>query len=282
MTDLDKQLLQLREEYHRDANKSMPVGVLGKGDSSGTVTDTAVPGNVWVREWTASGYSVAISVVNALPPGQRIWSGMGVVIGYKNGQRAIVDIDREAIKAADGNPGALPSPYTAQESITTLLVRPTNPPSLYVQVLGGNFVDSGTTYFLQTTDGSTDNPHVNLTSLIPGAGEHCYGVVYLQDDYATFEAFASTAQSTLLPLEEADTDECHVQASDFAAPLWAIRLHDDQTEITNDDIYTQGKDLRAFFNISQLGRSDSPVRKIMTGKLGHVLVGKLGHVLVRR
>jgi hypothetical protein len=73
----------------------------------------------------------------------------------------------------------------------------------------------------------------------------------------------------------------YAQKTSHSRVIWAIRLHDDQTEITNDDVYTQGKDLRGFFNISTLGAQASSIADILTDHDGNVLSDHDGNVLVQ-
>lgn len=254
--DIDREIAALRQQYQKDTNVRPDVGILGKSsDESGEITDKDVPGNVWVREWTGNGYSLPKSILNALPDGTHLYAGMGVEIGWKRNERAVIDKDR---KSGGDNPVRLPQQYTSQQSITTLLVKPTNPSSLKVQVLGGRFTVGLTTYELPTTD-ETEFPHVNLTSLVPASGNHCYAVIYLKSDYASYEAKASTAQSELLPLDETDLAEAHASKTPFSSEIWAVRLYGDQATAENDDVYVQGRDLRTFFKVA-----DTDTRTVST------------------
>lgn len=243
MSDTDKQIRQLRTHFQQIVNSNPPVGKLGK--ASGEIFDREHPGSAFARQYAGNGqFNLPASYPYLLPDGSKIFAGMAIELGWKNGVQSITSKDRIGIITGGDNPVSdATSQYTSLQSVTALLVQPTNPVSMYVQVLGDTVIVNDVTYTAPTAS-------VNLTSIEAGlaAGEHCYAVIYLLATYAGYEAKASTGKSALLSLDDTDINECHALKTAGSVALWAIEVEEGQTPFDNNDIYVlPSKDLRPFF-----------------------------------
>jgi hypothetical protein len=144
--------------------------------------------------------------------------------------------------------------WVAQQSIITGLshaISTPATPSTEVAVRGWKPIVNGTAYDFRGAQTTT------FTANIPAAGSHRLGVIFLQSDYATLETQFSTAKDVSDDLTvEADVQECLDAASTGAVALWAWRLHDAQTSITDADLWL---DLRQFLNVGDMTLAAVPI-----------------------
>lgn len=218
------------------------------GDASGNVVDSKIPGNVLVRFVTSNGLMVPGSVVG---PRNRIklLPGDPVEVIWKRGKFRIEGIDVEGEASRGNNPVVISNNGVTQQDIATLTVTQTLPTANQsVNVKAWAAIIAGTVYLFP---GSS----IDLSSLVPSAGNMRYVVVFVKSDYATLEAKGSTARSMVdVPLDITDIQEAITARTAGSTPVWAIALKDNQSTITQDDI-TRGVDLRNFVNTSELSVS---------------------------
>lgn len=250
MPTIDEEILRLNQTYRRVNNLDLLRATVG--DAFGNV-QADIPGWVWVRLQTSNGLSDKRRV---LPPAGKAMSlkpGAAVTLEYdKMGNLRIAEPDTQAdlsngvnVLAKVMQPDA--TPRMTQGSIETARVVPTNPASLFVGVKSWGPIIGNTQY-------SFAGAVVDLTTFVPAAGNIRYAVIFIKSDYATTEVFASTAVAIGdIPLGDADVQECLTAATAGSTPIWAIALNGGQTTITQDNIDTDGVDLRQMINTANSG-----------------------------
>ncbi len=217
------------------------------GDELGNIEDPTTPGNVLVRFQYNNGYGKAVSILGPvssvkLTPGAPIdtsWNPTLKRLQVKSSE-PIGSVIAGNNFLAQSLPQADSGGYVGQQSIVTALVTPQETPDLTV-VVKSWLVATGGVYTSFPGSGTLD-----LSSFVPSAGNNCYVVVFIEDDYATLIAKASTARLIAsIELGDADVQECITAAPINAVPLAVIKLIGGQTTITNTDIV---RDLRQLIN----------------------------------
>lgn len=277
MSTIEEEILGLQTNYRKENNLAyLPATV---GDASGNV-QADILGWVWVRIQSSNGL---FDKRRVLPPAGKAMSlkaGAAVTLEYdKKGNLRIAEPDTLVDLSGGVNviaqvvqPATTAPPRLTQGSLETLRVVQSSPASLIVAVKSWNPIVSGTQYFFA---GAT----VDLTSFVPSAGNMRYAVIFVKNDYATTEVFASTARSTAdVPLDSADIQECIAQAAATSTPVWAIKLTGGQTTITQDNIDMDGVDLRQLVNVASAAATNFDV--ILTDDNGDVLSDDNGNILV--
>lgn len=249
MSDLQRSLL--KSDLSRGLNRVTIRAILG--DGSGRIYDSQNPnsGYVWVQQQTSNGYSTAQRVRGPYQgaPVQMIPGNPVVLKLDTDGQLFVAGPDFQSAVSVGINPNANNASdenakgWTNQSSIVTLVSTCTPPPSLSVLVRGWMAISNlALTWF----PGGT----VDLTALVPTAGNQCIAVIVVKSDYATLAAYASTAKDSTDVLGVTDIQEALNAAAAVdpaAVPIWAWRLHDAQTTITDKDSWL---DLRQFLNLT--------------------------------
>lgn len=243
MSDFERKYVRAR--VRQVVGITMPPAIIG--DESGNVLDTTRPGYVFVRFQYQNGYGKAVSILGPtnsvkLNPGAPVNTFWNPVL-----KQPQVQSDDPIASVISGNnflaqnlPEADSGGFVGQQSIITALVTPQATPDLTVVVKSWLIV-SGGVYTRFSGSGTLD-----LSSFVPSAGNNCYVVVFIQDDYTTLIAKASTARLIAsIPLGDADVQECITAAPINAVPLVAIKLIGGQTTIANADII---HDLRQLIN----------------------------------
>lgn len=232
------------------------------GDANGVIYTPGRPGFYEVR--IATGLNSDGSPRFSQPASVRLKLGMSLTItpgaalwlNYDENNELVITGGNGAAQAQQGiNPiqqNPL-DPYMQgkvnQAEVLTLNSNPTTPPGTLVYVKAWPVIASGTMYVFP---GGT----IDLDSFIPAAGEHCICVIGIQGDYATLEAFASTAKATTDPIDLTDYQEALDGLSANTTPAWFYRLHDDQTEILDEDKWL---DIRQMVNTASGGGSGDVV-----------------------
>lgn len=203
------------------------------GDADGIVKEPGEAGLVRVRYVTAAGFSLPETVrLRTVVP---IFPGLPVLVGYDDDlKKAVTNIDWEGCVSAGIDPFiANPADrevygFKNQESIITLLSRPTTPPSLSVVVLPFIYRDSSNTWHWFNPSAAVD-----LTSSVPSSGNHLVAGLFLKTD-DTIEVKLSTAQNEVDPLGLSDVQECQAGATAGSKPVWFWRLVGSMTEIAGE------------------------------------------------
>jgi hypothetical protein len=244
-TGNNERILGLRQDYREQNNLIYKPAFLG--DASGNYIDPNFPGYVIIRELTSNGLSQPRRAF--LPANLSLVLKAGAPIKLGRDEFA-----REVILGADSNNtlnAGINTVYTVQNTSTgsttqglveTLRCVAQSVPSLVVTVKG---------WTITTASGYTEFPGstIDLTSHVPSSGNMRYVVVAVKSDYATLEATDSTPRlSSDLPLGPADVSEAVALLSVNSTSVWAIKLVGDQTEITQQSIDNDGKDLRQLVN----------------------------------
>jgi hypothetical protein len=250
MPTVDEEILGLTTHYRRVNNLDLIRAVVG--DASGNV-QADLPGWVWVRIQSSNGL---FDKRRVLPPAGKAMSlkaGSAVTLEYdKMGNLRIAEPDTQAALSGGVNVLAqvvqpTATPRITQSSLETLRVIQTSPASSVVGVKAWNVILGATEY-------QFSGAAVDLTSFVPASGNMRYAVIFVKSDYATTEVFASTARSVAdVPLDSADIQECITAATAGSTPVWAIKLIGGQTAITQDNIDTEGLDLRQMVNTAAGG-----------------------------
>lgn len=254
MTDFDRTLQYefeaLRAEYRQTHNLDVIRAILG--DGNGVLYDSNNPnsGYVWVRQLTSNGLSTA----------QRVRSPyQGAPVIMANGTPVILkrDSDKQLFVAGPDFQGSIAvgvnpavnnasdpqsNKWVNQGNIITAGCYPTIPPSLKVWVNAWIVVINNVAYQLPGVQ-------ADLTALVPAAGNHCLATVFVKSDFASVEAVASTAQSTLDPLDITDFQETLNGKSLGSIPNWSWKLQGGQTTIADTDSFL---DCRSLWNTNDL------------------------------
>lgn len=211
------------------------------GNSSGEIYD--IDGLVYVHQRNANGdvvreKSVRGPTQGAVPMDK--W-GIAVFVGrdFEN-KEALVGISftgaiQQGFPPGLANPGDL-NAYgdVISQDIIHLKVTPTDPPSLNLAVQEHYYI-MGRTFYHIVQD------QIDVSSLIPaGPNEQCLIGINAKRD-GTFEAFASTAQDTLDPLDDSDVQELLDQFTPGGIAAYAYWVNDQTTAITDANIF---QDLR--------------------------------------
>lgn len=237
----------LRSKTHQKLQLSGIPAVVG--DELGNVFDVTIPGNVLCRIQYANGYGAPISVRGPVNSPMTLVCGSPVELIYTPDKRLqIKGIDANAAAISGINPLAANLPqlnsggFVGQQSLATALVTPQAVPDLTVAVKSWLVIASGT-YYEFPGNGSFD-----LSSYVPSSGNNRYVVIFIQSDFATLVAHASTARSIAdIPLNATDVQECITAAAATDMPLAAVRMYGGQTTIQNADITL---DLRQMINLN--------------------------------
>lgn len=93
---------------------------------------------------------------------------------------------------------------------------------------------------------------VNLTDYIPSSSNQmCYAAIFIQSDYATIEITTSTPRSTSgLPLSRNDLNEAVAAATAGDTAVYAVKLVNGQTTITQSDLNNNGWPLQPYVSLA--------------------------------
>jgi len=265
---IDSDLAALNKIYKSHAGLDWRTAYLGDGD--GVIYDPTQDGNVFVR-FPASDGNLTAPVSVRLRASVSISgndSQQPVKVGRdKEGKLAVLDIDFEATKAH----GVSPLDANAADKRRNTYVPPANflpldchstsaPGALTTEVFVYPliYIADGTVHFYPSET-------IDLAASIPGAGLHRLACLFLKDD-DTIETIDSTAKSTLIPMGEADVQECIDGAIVNSKPAWAWLLKNNQASISNEDRWL---DLRQRINASSASRHAKTIQINVEGfKLG--------------
>lgn len=257
----DAQFEQIFRPLRRRLGLETRKGILG--DSNGAVYDTTQKGFVWVRLQTGvdsagdptygKPFSVRLQAVLDPKPGK------SVTLGYDHdNELAVIGADFAGLVQQGYNPladnAADPRVGTgspiAQGQLMTLR-------SEAIATASSNSTDvivRGFLYVKENTVHVYAGEQVALSSYIPSSGEHRIAALFFDLANEAIEVVASTAQSQVEPLGEADLQECVTGASAGTIPVWAWKLYGGQTTILNSDTFT---DFRQFINTNDTNASMS-------------------------
>lgn len=237
----------LRAKVKRTVGMNKPSAIVG--DENGNIYDPYLPGYVLVRTVYANGYGKAFPVLGPagtsiqLNPGTRVKLGQTddnklQIVGYD-----IVGGTIDGVNLLSPNVPSLSSGgFIGQQSIITALVTPQAIPDLTVSIKAWVIVSRGLYYEFPGL------ANLDLSGSVPSAGNNCYAVIFIDNDFVSTRITSSTPRSIAdLPLAAADIQECVSAAPITSTPLAAIRLYGGQTTIQNSDI---AHDLRQMINTS--------------------------------
>lgn len=254
---IDRSILKLRQRLQLETK----TGYLGNG--SGEVHDRRYPGRYYVRFAQAGGgYTAPVSITANPNANLPTTDGLPVDVGYDaSGQMIIVranvpgmtesgynvlqlnPLDQQAEKLI--NQTQITTFYTARHADLN------NKPFYAVVFPGFLYINTTVTYFT--------GAEINLASLQPSSGDHCFAVVFIKND-ATLEAFASTAINVSDPLATVDIQEAIDASTSGSQPLWAFEITGDDTALTVDPAHQV--DLRAFVGGGVLGSGGGTVKSV--------------------
>lgn len=190
------------------------------------------------------------------PPESLLWSGIGtfearagvgVLVGWWNGERCIIGPDNQQSIAVGRNPNvqntgeAAVWGWQSKAGLPDLVCKAIgtqNTPSMSVLVYPHLFVDE--TYTARSFAGA----QADLTSSIPSSGEHRLALVALKADLS-LQVTTSTAQSAAFNFDVTDVQECLTSLAPRAIPVATYRLYGGQTRLSESDKHA---DLREWVN----------------------------------
>lgn len=236
---------------YRETNNLVPLTTL-VGDADGNIVDAAIPGKIQVRYSQSGQLSMPFSV-NAPRHKMSLAPGTPVELTLdRYGNMRIDGYDTVAMTAVGMSPlsQVVDTSKTRQQDMATLLPQPTQPATTTVLVKGWNpILDNSVTLF----PGGSIDLGSSGENVIPGAGDQAWIVIALDSDFSTLVAFSSTVVS-LFDLLDKDSaiQECLDQLSQYATPIWALLLSDDQATIQQQD-FDAGEDMRQAINTAAGG-----------------------------
>ena len=222
MSDIDQSITRLRRHLNLDQRR----GILG--DTQGVVRDTS-NGHYYVRiEKSPGNYYPPVSLPLSNTATVAPKSGVPVYVGYDpvNKREVIVGMVTSALEQIGISPFiSNPSDPAAadlipQERMATLYSRPhsdsLNKP-FYAQVYPARLISASAVT-------SWPGGEINLASFLPASGNHRYVMVFIKSDFATLEAFGSTAQSTSSALGDTDLTEAFIQRTADSIAIRAYKM----------------------------------------------------------
>lgn len=245
MVDINERAASARRKYRTQNNLNYLQAILGRTDN--TIPDANQPGNVWVRIVSSNGLLNDRSVraptkYFPLEPGLPV-----TLCRDRKGRLQVDEPDADTILATGINPVsrniAQSSPSTPQVNFETMRCVPNEPPDTFVNVKAWNVIVDGIAY-------QFPGASIDLSGVIPAAGDMARIVVAVKNDYFTLESSSSTPRSmTDVPLGLADLQEALDGLSVGSVPSQYIDLEDAQANISSSDVLQDG-DLRNMVNTS--------------------------------
>lgn len=263
---INDRFLTLRNRVKRITGQLYLTALLG--DESGLIPGT-IPGTVKIRQQSSNPDVLFPSIEVLAPAGKMLsWNpGDPVELEYDNKNRLRIkspDADVQLSIGIDPVGVSLQQSSTrvAQVNIETLSVMPDSPPSLIVSVKAWNIVVNGVYYEFGGADINLETAGTGFTSLIPISGEQCYAVLFVESDYQTLSAVASTPIPIAELLGPLNIQECLDAIGLTVTPVFAIKLIGDQTEVSQDDLEVDGRDLRQMVNTAAAVNPNSSMFQI--------------------
>lgn len=237
-----------RQKIRRIVGLEEYKGVLGGADGVVEVDPVNRPGVVNVCYTSSAGVTVEkpVSIGSYNGP---VYSGAPVVIGWQDGELRVLRPNVTAQVQAGVNPsfnnGAdkrLQGRPAPGQGVYPLSSHATSPASLHVVVNSFFWRDvDGTRHFF---DASEEDPpesglfkgRIDLSSYVPGAGEHCLVGLFLKADDTIFVS-ASTAKPIPERFAMGDIDECYDGADPYKYESWLWELADEQEAITDESSF---------------------------------------------
>lgn len=224
------------------------------GDVNGVIDEPGRPGYVRVRRYTSDGLG-QYEVVRERGMTVRT-PNTPVKLGYDtDDELAVIESDFGGQLAQGTNP-VLNNPlnqdvykWTGQSELTTLFchaLTTATTPSTSVAVRAWIYTRHNT---IQRFAGA----QVDLSSVIPAVGLHRIAVVFVTYANST-EVVASTTKNTLDPIDLTDVQECFDNRTPGSYPVWAWKLADAQTSITENDKWL---DCRGILNVDSIDGVDT-------------------------
>jgi hypothetical protein len=226
------------------------------GDESGNIAGS-IPGRVLVRRQSSNPDVLFPSEEVLAPQGKQLtWSpGDPIELEYDSKKRLRIkgpDTDEMLSIGVDPIGVALQqnSPRITQGSIETLSVVPLG--GLVLGIKAWNVIIGNTYYEFGGGNIDLATAGTGSTSLVPDAGYQRYVVIFVEDDYETIDVQAST-QSLIgeaTPVSD-DIQECldaEASLTANATSVFAVKLVGDQTQITQNGLEVDGRDLRQMVN----------------------------------
>jgi len=250
--DTSTSIAELKQRIEKRLRLNVERAVLG--DENGRIDEPGRPGYVRVRRQTSEGLGkyevVRERGVFVRTPGAAVKVGLD-----SDGELAVIEGDFAGQLAQGANPLLNNTANTdiyqwvGQSQITTLYshaLTTATTLSTSVAVRAWIYVRNNT---LQRFPGA----QVSLSSYIPASGLHRIAVVFVTVDNST-EVVSSTTKNTLDPLGLTDVQECLDARSPGSYPVWAWKLADAQTSITENDKYL---DVRGIINVDAVDGVDT-------------------------
>lgn len=249
-----ERMMTVRNRWRKAINAAPEHAILGA--ANGELRVPGLPNYVYTQKYTSNGLSQPLPTFLPSNISIPLVIGTPVLIGMTTeGREGIISVDTlaqsgsgsdsvSAISAQQQNPTG----SNTQSALPTLKVIASATPDLFVYVQAWNVYVNGTFY-------SVIGYAVDLSGVIPAAGEMCYAVLAVLADLSDVEVAVSTARPmTDDPLDDDDVNEASALLSFGSTPVVALYIADAQTTIAQSQIdNTPSKDLRQMINVSQTG-----------------------------
>lgn len=240
---------KLIQQARRLLGKDKLPARLGRGDGQPRVGN----GKYYVRKIEAGGLSQPIELPLAAGLCMVIYEGAPVDIGWDSKLNQVIYPSGAAELTAAGINAYVTNP------LDKTIYSPVSPDDLlmFLCMRHGDTVNKPLTVIVFVPPVILDDDVVlptileaDLTDYVPGAGLHCWAVVFWKQDN-TLEVVASTPISTVDPLTNIDLQEAISGSTEGSLPVRAWLLANDQTTLTNDP--SKNLDLRQFANLPSSG-----------------------------
>lgn len=241
MPTISERVRDIRSTYRTDNNLDPKLATIVT--KNGQMQVQGLPNHYWVSYPTSNGLSTVRPVggpAKVLP----LKPGVPVILERFRGKLRIKEVDPErALASATDISGDLQyrkDSSTPQGRFETLRLIPKGG---LILSLRSWMPDINGTYK------EFSYPDIDVSSNVPSAGQMRYATVFVKADLATIEVVNSTARGvTDVKLGVDDVNECKASASSGSTGAWAVKLIGGQTEITQDDIDNDARDLRQLVN----------------------------------
>lgn len=236
---------QVRSKVRNRLNIEWDTAIVG--DGSGNVNDPywIGSGRVLVRFLTDNGYSTPTLVRG---PSRQLATSLtedlNIKIKYDNHEPYIDDVDVHAAVISNTYPVQNPptsigsGDASTQDQLSTLRCsQDSDQPSLFVNLSSWVPIINKVAY-------NFPGESVDLSSFVPSTGLHCVVVIFVTDDYASTEVFASTPIPLVDDLTvEIDLNEALALSSDGSTPAWSYDVRGDVDTILDTDTFLDARQM---------------------------------------
>lgn len=184
------------------------------------------------------------------------WDGCPVWIGWEDGERCILSMNRSALRTQGINDKRYNpadtriSRWVSKDNFGDFMAQAVGTeanPSTEIIVFEFDFIDERYQYR------HLPRQRIDVASYIPAIGKQRLAMVYARDDL-TIQIATSTVQNTAVPIDPTDVQECIAKLPPRAIPNSTWLLRGGMTRVTPADKHA---DWRTLFNLMPVRHNDS-------------------------